>query len=85
MYSIIRRILAIIGIIIVAGLYIVTFVIAISGGEHLHDWLIAAIAATVAVPCMLWVIQYLYKRLNADMDDYRNKQQQETEKDETHE
>ena len=56
------------------GLYIVTFIVAVSGGEHLHDWLIASIAATVAVPGMIWVIQFIYKRLNADMDDYRNKQ-----------
>lgn len=69
MYNTIRRIIAIIGIIVIVGLYIVTFVIAIAGGPHMHDWLIAAIAATVVVPCMLWVIQFIYKRLNADMDE----------------
>ena len=68
-----KRILAIIGIIILVGLYITTFIIAVSGGEHLHDWLIASVAATVAVPCMIWVIGYFYRRLNEDMDEVRKK------------
>jgi len=71
----IKRIAAVIGIVILVGLYITTFVIAVSGGEHLHDWLIASIAATVAVPCMIWVIRYIYGRLAADMDDINKKSQ----------
>lgn len=73
MYNTIKRILAVIGIIILVGLYVVTFIIAVSGGEHLHDWLIASIAATVAIPCMIWVIGYIYKRLNADMEEINRK------------
>ncbi len=69
MYKTLRRIMAIIGIIILAGIYITTFIIAICGNESTKGWFIACIFATVAVPCFIWAVSFIYKRLKGDMEE----------------
>ena len=61
--------MALIGIIILAGLYITTLLLAIFGNESTHSWFMASIACTVIVPIMLWVISWLYKMLKKDVSD----------------
>lgn len=73
MYNILKRILAIAGIIFLLGIYIVTFILAISGKQDMQGWFAACVVATVIVPGMMWAIQYIYKRLNADMEDAMKK------------
>lgn len=78
-----KRIMAIIGIVILLGIYIATFIFAVSGKENLEGWFVACVALTVLVPGMMWVIQYIYNRLNSDMDEVRRKQEiKEEDKDE---
>ncbi|MBQ9031892.1 MAG: hypothetical protein IJ106_10650 [Parasporobacterium sp.] len=69
-----RRILAIIGIIILVGLYLTTLLLAIFGNEHTNSWFMACIAATIIVPIMLWVYSWLYKMLKKDVSDSGKKQ-----------
>ena len=68
-----KRIMAIIGIIILVGLYITTLLLAIFGNEHTNSWFMACIAATVIVPIMMWVYSWLYKLLKKDVADARSK------------
>lgn len=56
-----KQILAIITIVLLAGLYIATLVLAIIGNEHTNGWFMACIFATIVVPIIMWVIQWLYK------------------------
>ena len=64
-----KRILALIGIIILAGLYITTLLLAVFGNENTQSWFMASIACTVIVPIMLWVISWLYNMLKKDVSD----------------
>ena len=68
-----RRIMAIIGIIILVGLYVTTLLLAVFGNENTTPWFMASIAATLVLPILLWVYGWIYKRLKTDMDDVRNK------------
>ena len=68
-----KRILAIIGIVILLGLYITTLLLAIFGNENTNTWFMACIIATIIVPIMMWVYSWLYNRLKADVEDARNK------------
>lgn len=62
--KILKRILAIAGIVIIAGLYITTLILAIIGGETAGRFLIAAIVATVVIPCLMYIINWLGKLLS---------------------
>ena len=72
MHSKVKRILAIAGIIILAGLYITTLLLAIFGNENTKPWFMASICATVIVPVILWVYTWLYNRLKSDVSEARN-------------
>lgn len=70
-----KRILAIIGIVILAGLYIAALILAIIGSESTNKMFMACICATVLVPVMMWVYSWLYKLLKKEVEDSRNKQE----------
>lgn len=69
----VKQILAIIGIVIIVGLYITTFILAITGDENTHDLFIASIFATVVIPVMIYVIQWLYKLIKGQAEETRTK------------
>lgn len=56
-----KRILAIAGIVVIAGLYITTLVLAITGRDETFRFFIAAIVATVVVPCLMYVMNWIAK------------------------
>ena len=68
-----KRIMAIIGIIILVGLYLTTLLLAIFGNKNTNSWFMACIAATVIVPIMMYVYSWLYKLLKKDVADARTK------------
>lgn len=74
-----KRILAIIGIIILAGLYITTLLLAIFGDDNTTPWFMASICATIIVPVLLWVYTWLYNRLKSDVEEARNKEKDQSE------
>jgi len=55
----IKRILAILGAIILAGLYISTIVCALSSNENYMD--MASVYATVIIPVLIWAYSFVYK------------------------
>lgn len=68
-----KRIMAIIGIIILLGLYITALLLAILGNENSTPWFMAAICATIIVPILIWIYQWLYKLLKKDVSDAQDK------------
>ncbi len=62
----VKQILAIIALIIIAGLYLVTIALALFGNENTFSYLIAAIIATVVFPALLWIYNFIYKLKNRD-------------------
>jgi Na+/melibiose symporter-like transporter len=55
----IKQIMAIIGLIVIAGLYIWAFVAAIMARPEANAMFVAAIICTVVIPIMLYVITWL--------------------------
>jgi len=67
-----RQILAIIGIIILVGMYVATLVCALSGSENFMSMLMAAIYASAVIPVLIWAITFLYKLFHKDDSDANN-------------
>ncbi len=61
-----KQILAIIGLVIIAGLYITTLVLALIGSESTRSLFTASIICTVIIPVFFYVINWLYKVLKKD-------------------
>ena len=56
-----KRILAIIGIIILIGLYLATLACAIFAKDNVMNFLMASIYATVIIPVLIWAYTFIYK------------------------
>lgn len=72
----IQRIIAVIGLIIIALLYILFFVLAAIGSSISQNMLISAFAATIVVPVLMYMLQliaknksYLYENKKTDSKD----------------
>ncbi|GEM_PF-3210560 len=52
----IRRITALVGVIVLVALYAATIVIALSGNANWSKWLMVSIALTVIVPVIIYVL-----------------------------
>ena len=62
----VRQILAIIGIIILVGMYVATLVCALSGSENFMSMLMASIYASVVIPVLIWTFTFIYKLMKKD-------------------
>ena len=60
----IRRIAALIGVIVLLGLYGAAFVFAIIDDPDSMNYFLAAVVATVIVPVLLWAMQFVYEILD---------------------
>lgn len=58
-----KRILAILLVVLLVGLYLSTLVFAIIGSDRALDWLMASVCATIALPVLLWTYSFLYKKI----------------------
>lgn len=67
----IKRILAVIGVIILVGMYVCTLVFALIGSPASDDLLKASVAATILIPVLLYGF-ILISRLLKDKDDQNN-------------
>lgn len=59
----VKQILAIIGIVVLAGLYVSTIVCALSSSDNFMNLLLASIYATVIIPVLIWAYSFIYKLL----------------------
>lgn len=61
-----KRILAWIGIVVLAGLYIATLVLAFLGSSMAQTLFRGAFAATILLPVLLYAMQLMYRLLKGD-------------------
>lgn len=61
-----KQILAIIGVILLVGLYVSTLVCALFGGDNFMDLLMASVYATFVIPVLIWVYTFFYKLIKKD-------------------
>ena len=59
----IKRILAWIGICLIAFLFITTLVLAIAGNENTFRLFVASLVALICVPVMIWAYTFIYDLL----------------------
>lgn len=57
----VKRVLAIIGIILIAGMYIMSLVSALAKWENSQAYFFASLAATIVVPVFIYLIELFYK------------------------
>ena len=69
----VKQILALIGVIVLAALYLAPIVFAIRGKDFIN-WLMAALAVNIFLPVILWIFSYLQKHKKGDdeMELFRN-------------
>ena len=58
-----KRILALAGAILLAGLYLITLILAFVDPTASKDWLKAAVAATLVIPVLLYAYMLVYRYL----------------------
>lgn len=63
-----KQILALIGVVILIGLYVSTLVCALSSSENFMNMLMASIYATVIVPVLIWAYTFIYRLVRKDSD-----------------
>lgn len=61
-----KRILAIIGVILLIGLYLSTLFCALFAEENLMSLLMTSIYATFVIPVLIWVYTFVYKLIKKD-------------------
>lgn len=61
-----RQILAIIGIIILVGMYVATLICAFSANENFMSMLMASIYASAVIPVLIWAFTFIYKLVKKD-------------------
>ncbi|WP_099466679.1 hypothetical protein [Konateibacter massiliensis] len=59
----VKQVLAIIGIVILVGLYVATFIFALLDSPNAASWFKAALYSTVVVPVLLYAYLLVYKYL----------------------
>ena len=69
----VKQILAIIGIVVLVGLYVSTIVCALSSSNNFMNLLLASVYATVIIPVLIWAYSFIYKLLKKDRDDEEKK------------
>lgn len=65
----VKQILAIIGIIVLVGLYVSTIVCALSASDNFMNLLMASIYASVIIPVLIWAYSFIYKLIKKDSKD----------------
>lgn len=64
-----KRILALLGAILLIGLYVTTLICALSTNENFEELLTASIYATVIVPVLLWAYSFIYRLIKNHFQD----------------
>ncbi len=64
-----KRIFALLGVVVLLGLYASTLVCALSKSPNFMDMFFASVMATVIVPILFWAYGFIYKLLKKHEDD----------------
>ena len=57
----IKQILAILGVIVLVGLYAATLICALSKSDNYMNLLMASVYSTVIIPVLIWAYSFIYK------------------------
>lgn len=63
-----KRIAALVGVLILIGLYAATFIVALLDFPHWERLFQACLAATVGVPILLWIYIWLFEQVSRKKD-----------------
>ncbi len=63
-----KRIFAIIGVILLVSLYILTLVMALTDNTSTMRMLEASVLATIIIPVLIWTYTFIYRLLNKKDD-----------------
>lgn len=61
-----KRFLALIGVLVLAGLYVSTVICAFSANEHFMDMLMASLYASAVIPALLWAVAFISTLIKSD-------------------
>ena len=61
-----KRILALIGVVLLVLLYLSTLFFALSGNENAMDYFKVSVYATIIVPVLIWAYTFIYKLMNGE-------------------
>ncbi len=71
-----KRILALLGVILLAGMYLVTLILGLTASPNTKNVLMASIACTVIIPCLIYAMMLIARVL-----DNRNTQEDSSQAD----
>jgi len=63
MFQKLKRILALFGAILLAGMYLITIILAFMDHTASKDWLMASVICTIVIPCFLYAYILIYRYL----------------------
>ena len=63
MFRKIKSILALLGAVLLAGMYLITIVLAFMDHTATRDWLMASVICTIVIPCFLYAYILIYRYL----------------------
>lgn len=66
-----KRIFAILGVILLLALYVFTFIMALTDNTSTMRMLEASVLATIIIPVLIWTYTFIYRLLNKK-DDSQN-------------
>lgn len=69
MYQKMKRILALLAVILIALLYLATFVLSFFRSEQAGELLMIAIVATVVIPVLLYIYLWLFRLIKGDNEE----------------
>lgn len=73
----IKQILAILGVVLLLGLYVITLIMAVTDNTSTLSMLEASVVATILIPILMWAYSFIYRLLKkyygSDEDENENK------------
>ena len=65
----VKQILAILGVVLILGLYALTMVTAFLDKTESMNYFMASVVATVMIPTLLWIYMYIYKLIKKNNEE----------------
>lgn len=59
----IKQILAILGVVLLLGLYVITLIMAVTDNTSTLSMLEASVVATILIPILMWAYSFIYRLL----------------------
>ena len=73
----VKQILAILGVVLLLGLYVITLIMAVTDNTSTMSMLEASVVATILIPILMWAYSFIYvllkKYYGSDKDENEDK------------